>query len=280
LALETPVQRSREFWFYHLGATAQFACQYDQRFSYCLYVPRSYDPAAERRYPLAVIVHGTSRTNQTYRDRFADFANAHDCIILAPLFPCGIGEPGEMHGYKWIASHGIRYDDVLLALIEEIGDVYRLAGERFLLHGFSGGGHFAHRFFYLHPKRLLGVSIGAPGVVTLLDETRDWWIGVRNLDECFGVRLDYEELRRVPVHMVIGANDTETWEITIPETSRLWMPGANDAGVTRLDRLQSLRESFVRAHIAVQYDVVPDCAHEGYRVLDPVKAFFASTLAQ
>jgi hypothetical protein len=148
------------------------------------------------------------------------------------------------------------------------------------LLGFSGGGHFAHRFFYLHPHRVLGVSIGAPGVVTLLDETRDWWVGVRNVDEVFGSRLQYEVMRRTPVQMVIGANDTETWEITIPKPSRLWMPGANDAGVTRLDRLQSLRESFVRAGIAVQYDVVPDCAHEGYRVLDRVKAFFASTLAQ
>jgi predicted peptidase len=50
--------------YYGFGRTTLFACQFDQRFSYCLYVPRSYDEDGETTYPLAVIVHGTNRTAQ------------------------------------------------------------------------------------------------------------------------------------------------------------------------------------------------------------------------
>ena len=60
--------------FYDFGATTFFASQFDQRFSYCLYVPKNYSESEDKLYDLAVIVHGTGRTASQYRDRFADFA--------------------------------------------------------------------------------------------------------------------------------------------------------------------------------------------------------------
>lgn len=265
--------------YYHFGRTTMFACRADQRFSYCLYVPESYDEAASQTYPLAVVVHGTDRTAQAYRDLFADFAEAQQCIVLAPLFPAGVIEPGELSSYKFIAFHDIRFDHLLLAMIDEVAALYRIEADRFLLHGFSGGGHFAHRFFYLHPQRLLGVSVGAPGMVTLLDRDRDWWVGVRDLEARFGIALDEAAMRHVPVQMVVGAEDTETWEIAIAPGSPLWMAGADLAGANRQDRMRALKASFERVGIGVRHDVVPGVAHNGYLVLDPVKAFFADALA-
>ncbi len=266
--------------YYGFGRTTMFACQGDQRFSYCLYVPESYDEEGTTTYPLAVVVHGTNRTAQEYRDAFAGFGEASQCIVLAPLFPAGIIEPGELSSYKFIKFHDIRFDHLLLAMVDEVAALYRVEPERFLLHGFSGGGHFAHRFFYLHPERLRGVSIGAPGLVTLLDGERDWWVGVRDIERVFGTALDEAAMRAVPVQMVIGGDDTDTWEITVEPGSRSWMDGANDAGVTRLDRLRSLRESFERAGIAVRHDIVAGVGHDGYAVLNPVKAFFAECLGE
>lgn len=266
--------------YYGFGKTTMFACQYDQRFSYCLYVPQDYDEDGDTTYPVAVIVHGTNRPAQEYRDRFADFAEREQCIILAPLFPSGIIEPGDLNNYKFIKFHDIRFDHVLLAMIDEVAESYRIEPDRFLLHGFSGGGHFAHRFFYLHPGRLLGVSIGAPGVVTLLDERYPWWVGVSGLQEEFGVSLDIPAMREVAVHMVVGGDDTETWEITVPEGSRLWMPDANMAGVTRIDRLASLRDSFESHDIQVRHDVAPGVAHNGYQTLEYVQEFFSDVLSK
>ncbi len=272
------VDRAGRLSFYHRGHTSQFASRHDQRFSWCAYVPTDYDERVDLVYPLLVVVHGTERGAQSCRDTFAEFGERTGCVVLAPLFPCGIEEPGELNNYKWLEFRGLRFDRLLLQMIDEVADLYRVDTSRFLLHGFSGGGHFAHRFFYLHPDRLLGVSIGAPGVVTLLDPKRDWWIGVRGLEERFGRSLDLDRMPSVAVQMVIGAEDRETWEITLQPSDELWIPGANDAGITRLDRLESLKRSFQRHGIAVRHDVVAGVAHDGSAVLDPVKDFFSGVL--
>ncbi|MFN8677404.1 MAG: hypothetical protein U0Z70_13605 [Thermomicrobiales bacterium] len=259
---------------YAVGHTALFASQVDQRFSYCLYVPQSFREDGEHTYPLAVIMHGSRRDAQAYRDRFADWAEEAQMVLLAPLFPGGIIVPGDVSNYRFMEWHGIRFDHVLLAMIDEVTPIYRLRSERFLLHGFSAGGHFAHRFFYLHPQRLAGVSIGAPGVVTLLDEEHDFWVGVRDLEARFGIAPNIPAMREVPVQMVVGGDDTETWEIAIPPGHERWMPGAELAGATRIERLAALRDSFERRGIPVRFDVVPGVGHVHAGVVGAVEAFF------
>lgn len=267
-----------ELGYYEKLETAYFASQADQRFGYYLYVPSHFTLETAADYALAVIIHGTGRTPQTYRTLFKDFAEAHDCVILAPLFPAGIIEPGELSNYKFIQFHDIRFDTLLLSMVGEVAQRYGIDGGRFLMHGFSGGGHFAHRFFYLHPERLLGVSIGAPGMVTLLDDSRDWHCGTRGMAELFDRPIDVDAMRGVAVQMVVGGEDTDTWEITIARESRHWMEGVNDAGRTRLDRLEALRDSFLKAGIPVRHDIVPGVGHKGYDLLGPVREFFAEQL--
>jgi Esterase PHB depolymerase len=272
--------RARKLSFYHYGATTLFAAQIDQRLSYCLYVPEAYDDDAEERYPVVVVVHATDRTAQGYRDAFSGFAERHGAIVVAPLFPAGIDVQGDLEGYKLIQPGGLRYDLALLGILDEVGSLYRADANRVLLHGFSGGGHFAHRFLYLHPKRLRAVSVGAPGLVTLLDDTRPWWAGVADMEALFGQSLDLDAMRHVDVQTVIGAHDTETWEITIPRESPLWVEGANDAGETRLDRIAALAASLEQHGIAVRRDVVAGVPHLGYPLLPVVEALFAETLAR
>ena len=280
MARPEPGEGKPRLTIYDFGRTTFYASRYDQRFSYCLYVPRDYAEDGTKVYGLAVTVHGTGRNATGYRDSLADFADAHDCIVLAPLFPAGIIRKGELSNYKLLEFHGIRFDLVLLSMVDEVAAKYRVNAGRFLLYGFSGGGHFSHRFFYLHPERLLGVSIGAPGVVTLLDTTRDWWVGVRDLASRLGKTLDLDAMRRVAVHMVVGDRDTETWEITIEPHHRWWMADANIAGRTRIERLDALRRSYEDHGIPVRLDMVPGAAHEPDKMMGPVRDFFAATLAR
>lgn len=269
----------RRLGFYDKGATPYFASRMDPRLSYCLYVPKDYDEAGTETFDLAVLVHGTARWAESYRNAFAAFAEETRTIILAPLFAAGMTAPKELSSYKFMRQGGISYDLVLLDMVAEVAERYRLASNRFLLHGFSGGGHFAHRFFYLHPERLLGVSIGAPGIVTLLDFEHDYWVGVANFREVFAKAIDLDAMRRVPVHMVIGARDTETWEIRLRPTDELWMEGAERlAEANRLERMAALRESFEAHGIAVRQDVVANAAHDGMLMLDPVKEWFGQVM--
>lgn len=265
---------------YDFGRTTVYASRIDARFSYCAYVPSSYEEDATDRYPLIAAVHGTLCDMAAYREAFVPFAEAHRCIVLAPLFPAGIEHPTDVSSYKLMEPASVRHDLVLLAMVDEIRARYRIAGDRFALFGFSGGGHFAHRFLYLHPNALSAVSIGAPGVVTLLDFERDFWVGVRDFETHWGRPIDLAAMRRVAVQMVIGGDDTETWEIAIPPTSRFWRPDGELAGSNRLQRLVALKASFERHGIAVRHDIVPGVAHRFGGVIPAVEEFFGTALAR
>lgn len=213
-----------------------------------------------------------------YRDAFADFAEANGVIVLCPLFPANICFPGDLSSYKMLRAGDLHYDAVMLDMIAEMQEKYRIEGDRVMMYGFSGGGHFTHRFLYLHPERLLAASIGAPGVVTLLDFDHDFWVGVRDFEKVFGKAVDLEAMRKVAVQMVIGGDDLETWEITIKPDDAWYMPGADLAGATRNDRMRALKRSFEQHGIAVRHDIVPGIAHDDRELIGQVKDFFAETL--
>lgn len=257
--------------FFHSGVTAFFALQSDQRFSYCLYVPTSHQKAT-RPLPLVVVVHGTNRTAERYRTMFREFAEEHDCIVLAPLFPAGIIDPDDLNNFKRILYHDIRFDEVLLSMIDQIGARYRVDTERFLLHGFSGGGQFVHRFAYLHPHRVSALSIGAPGRITRINPDVPWWLGTADVKEVFGIDLDLAELAKVPVQMLVGAEDTETWEIA--------EPGIDAGGDTRVERLLTLRDNWKAHGIDVRFDLVPGMGHSGSAAIPVAQDFFSGVLGR
>jgi hypothetical protein len=264
---------------YEYGPTSIYASKHDPRFPYCLYVPPNLGKTGEAP-ELIVAMHGTGRGFTGYRDAFSAFARWNSCIILAPLFPIGVMGDGYRDGFKYMREGNLRYDHVLLAIVEEVSERYGIAFERFGLFGYSGGGHFAHRFLLLQPHKLWGVSIGAPGSVTLLDPSRDWWVGTRNFAELFGQELDIPAMQQVAVQMVVGAADLETWEITHKPGGRNWMPDANHAGATRPERLASLRDSFAENGIAARFDLVPNTPHDGVKVVPVVEDFFAGELSR
>lgn len=264
---------------YDYGKTVISASVTDPRFQYVMYVPPTV--AAGAPTDLIVAVHGTTRTSAVeFRDALAEFGRWHQCAILCPIFPANVCGDGNRSGYKYLRERDIRYDLVLLGMVQEVVAHYGQDWSDFGLFGFSGGGHFVHRFAILHPDRVWGLSVGAPGSVTLLDESRDWWVGIRNLQDVFGIAFDRAALARIPVQMIVGAADLETWEITHAEGSTYWMPGANSAGRTRPERLAALKQSFESAGAQVQFDLIPGVSHDRSKVLDRVEDFFHAELAR
>ena len=94
---DSPETRRRKM--YYRGSTPIFACRADPRFSYCLYVPPSFD-ADPAGHTLVVAMHGSGRSMEVYRDRFARSRQYKNCVILAPLFPIGPLGDGNAHGFK------------------------------------------------------------------------------------------------------------------------------------------------------------------------------------
>lgn len=277
--LGTSGATSRARAIYDYGETAIFASTAAPQFHMLLYVPPA---AAEgRKIDLLVAVHGTGRTSAIeFRDGFAEFGLYNDCAILCPIFPINVRGDGARSGYKYMEEADIRYDEILLSMVAEMGEKYEQDWSKFAIFGYSGGGHFSHRFAIMHPEKLWAASIGAPGSVTLLDPDRDWWVGVRDLAERFGKPFDADALAKIPVHMVVGGADLETWEITHKPSSAYFMEGANDAGNTRPERLRTLQKSFESVGVKVSFDELPGVSHDRLKCIGHVKAFLTRTLKE
>jgi len=263
------------------GRSADYACQYDPRFSYCTYVPTTYDKIkiSGDYQRLLVVIHGSGRNNQSVRDRFIDFAEEHNCIILAPLFPCGITSPEDRDSYKYLRTNDIFYDKVLLAMIEEVRNRLSLPSGKFMLFGFSGGAHFAHRFFYFHPETISALFVASPGSVTLLDPSKSWWTGIGNIKELFNDDIHFATLRKPVIQLAVGAEDMDTKEITHKPGGIYWKPDANDAGTTRIDRLTSLYQNFRENGLNVHLDILPGVGHDGPAMCERAKLFFKEYLS-
>lgn len=56
------------------------------------------------------------------------------------------------------------------------------------------------------------------------------------------------------------------------------MDGAEKAGRTRIERLETLRRNFVSHGIDVRFDLIPGVGHEGEAVAHAVQDFFPDLL--
>jgi poly(3-hydroxybutyrate) depolymerase len=214
------------------------------------------------------------------RDRFAAVAEAHRCVVLAPLFPVGAAGDDNGEGFKYLIEGKTRYDLVLLHMIQEASARLHTQLGRFFLFGFSGGAQFVNRFFLLHPRRLWGVSIAAPGSVTLLDGSRDYWVGTRDLKAVFGISADVDALRTVPVQLIVGDADLDTWEINYAPDHPGYQDGINDAGRTRIERTRTLQQNLAASGLRASLELVPTAGHDWHPLMSAVEAFCLQVLTE
>ena len=247
--------------------SAVFALRSEPRVSWCMHVPPGFAESPEG-HSLVVAVHGTGRGAQAYRDAFSAYAAENRWVILAPLFPVGVRGDGNPDGYKQLLEGELRYDLLLLAMVDELGEVLGVKFPRFKLFGFSGGGHFAHRFLYLHPDRLDAVSVGSPGGITRIDVTRDWWLGTRNLKERFGRDLDLEAVRQVRVQLLVGGDDTQA--LPVPQHLLALL---GDLRPNRLAFNNALYANYEQHGLDVRQAVVSRVKHEGLKLVDAAATF-------
>ncbi|WOO86071.1 uncharacterized protein LOC62_07G009555 [Vanrija pseudolonga] len=220
-----------------------------------------------RGFPLLVVIHDSSRDAESLRDHWATLAEEEGCVVLSPHFPCDIKFPDGPDNYKrlaWTTASGevVRYDEVLLSMIDTVAAEWGCVDtSTFSLVGFSGGGQFVLRFFYLYPEKLHAVSIGAPGRATPL-VAAPWPEGIDNAPTVNGRGVDVGALRdatvsgRTKVHLLIG--DEDTWRPVQPDGTR--------ASQSRFDVIQAVRGSFDAAGLVYDYDVVRGAKHEADKI--------------
>ena len=263
---------------YDTGMTPLYACKADQRFSYRLYVPESFNPEGAGLHPVVVDVHGTWR--EDHRSFFKGFCDRNNAILFAPIFPASIIEPGEMDSYKFMEHHGIRFDLLLIEMLREASARYRFDWDKLLFFGFSGGAQYVHRFLYFHPELPFAASIAAPGSVTLCDTSLGWWRGIADLKERFNRTYEPEAIKSVRIQCLVGSRDTDVSEITVKPTDRDWCEGANDAGRTRIERTRTLAKSYRAIGSDCEFLLVDGVGHEYGPLILAACSFFEAALKE
>jgi pimeloyl-ACP methyl ester carboxylesterase len=254
------------------GHTPWFAYQAGQRFSYGLYIPRG--GAELERAELLVVVHSTQRRAQLDRATWASFGEDRNLVIMAPLFPVGIDGPDDLDGYKNIDSGTVRYDRALFGMLDEIGLRWAVSADRFYLAGHSGGGQFALRMLLLHPQRLRGVVISAPGRITLADPTARWPRGTADVPDRFGVAIDTAAIARTPTLLAIGSEDLGTADLAAQRD-----PSQDGLGATRRQRLDALAVSLRALGADPALYIAPGGTHSDPAILPAAQEFIANLQA-
>jgi predicted peptidase len=251
------------------------ACE--PRVSYALYIPPTrYDVDPNpTKLPLLIWVHGTGRKwHALYEDEMVSFADQMPCAILAPLFPAGLDGPNDLDSYKILHSSSLRSDQALLEILDEVAARWPgIRTDKVFLKAFSGGGQFAHRFLYLYPERLAAISVGAPGRVTLLDFSKNWPQGVANTKTLFDREVVLENIRKVPIQLVVGSEDNKVyggeafWNWLenfqkVKDERQSEATGLSRMEIRRLQAVEELHKSWKTDGIDSQLDIISGIAHE------------------
>jgi hypothetical protein len=192
------------------------------------------------------------------------------------LFPANILRDGNANGYKYLLEGNIRYDEVLIDMVEEVRAAFRFEESHFLLGGFSGGAQFAHRFAYIHADMLKAVSIAAPGFVTLLDQNVPWWAGIGSMSSVFGREADLEGLRKVNIQLIVGGSDNRGEDASHNSANHASPHERNLSGTTRVEKLNLLRKSFEANGIESRLDIVPAVGHNFVALLPRITEFLST----
>lgn len=224
-------------------------CPSDPRFHYWVHLPDYYAEKEKTNYQLMVLIHGTGCAIESYLREAREWADRNRVALLAPIFPGGLIDRNDFNSYKLLSCDRIRYDMILLSMIEDMEMRYPgVFADEFFLFGHSGGGQFANRFLYVHPERLKAVSIGAPGRPTFLESEEPYFWGVKDFRDYFDQELDLDLIREVPVQITVGEKDTK-------------FIGESAYGTNRVERMKSLKKNFEDNQMAVELEILQGLGH-------------------
>lgn len=225
-------------------------CPSDPRFSYRVHLPDEYYDEENPHYRLMVIIHGTGCEIEEYVRQAKAWADENKVALMAPMFPGGLIDREDFNSYKLLSCDGIRYDQILLSMVEDMQKRYPgVDGSRFFIFGHSGGGQFTNRFLLAHPQRLLAASIGAPGRPTFLNFSEDYFWGVRDFDQYFGHPVNVDLVRSVPIHISVGEKDVK-------------FIGDSPYGDNRVARMKSLQKNLQENGCLAELEILEGFGHE------------------
>jgi len=270
-------------------------------YPYYLYVPPELKKAGKAEQTLLVYPNNTGKVSddlgvhesdvKANMSRMGGIAAVLEVAILMPVFP---RPESDWHTYTHALDRDTmlsekdygRLDLQLIAMIDDARKRLKKQGiaidKRVFMSGFSAQAMFTNRFTFLHPDRVKAACIGSPGgwpiapVEKYNDKSLRYPIGVADLKAVSGKKFDLEELKRVPLFIFIGdqdTNDSVPFDDSYDQEDRdLINPLFGETPVSRWSVSQEL---YKKAGLDATFRVYPGVAHTiTPEMRDDIRAFF------
>lgn len=160
---------------------------------------------------LLVCIHGISRRYKQQIRLLMKYASKNDTVLVAPYFSDRHYHSFQRHD---VGSDGLRSDQVLDNILNDISNRHDINANKFDLFGFSAGAQFAHRYAYRNPDKIARLTICAAGWYTLPKFSKQYPYGLApNKTDTSKFEITEQQLcdfLRIPLTISVGEFDKRT----------------------------------------------------------------------
>ena len=224
------------------------------------------------------IIHGASRTAESYLEDFIPLIEDKNLIAIAPKFSIesyphyAFLNRSAIDGKKLPAGTP-NIDNALGDIFEIISSKYNIRNDKYRIYGHSGGAQFVQRYLlFSNDSRIDKAVLANAGFYTFMNQNL-YPFGLRDID------LDDEEIKRVlrtKVALYVGENDTER--------NFRSLKGARAQGKNRLVRGETFFLNLVsyaeelKMPFRWQYQIIKNVGHENAGMVSGAAYFILEDL--
>ncbi|HEX2948375.1 MAG TPA: sugar-binding protein [Armatimonadota bacterium] len=122
-----------------------------EMYKYITYLPDGYEKDTQAKWPLILVLHGSGERS-TPAERFKSYYTKYDMVNIAKTqYPCVLVTPQCPEGEWW-------KPDMLIYVLDEVMQKYRIDPSRVYMTGFSMGGYGTFSTAIAYPERFAAIA--------------------------------------------------------------------------------------------------------------------------
>lgn len=224
-------------------------------------------PSARDDAPVIIVMHGTRRNADDYRDNWISLAVDYGFRVYAPEFDADRFKGAANYNLGALETQNPSPFDAIEPLFQYLRDERGAEADTYIMFGHSAGGQFVHRYIcFSHPQNLRFAIAANAGWYTSPDSAAPW---PYSLDKAPDRTCSFEEWFAVPLIVLLGEEDNDPQARSLRRNRRADLQGDNrfDRGLNFFSAAQRIAtaENLV---FRWQLQTVPGVAHDNGRMAE------------
>ncbi len=211
--------------------------------------------------PIVIVMHGTRRNADDYRDNWIDLAKTYGFAVYAPEFDKKRFSGSKNYNLGGLTKDKDRSFDAIEPLFDFVKDRRGATQKRYYIFGHSAGGQFVHRYvFFGKHKHLKQAYAANSGWYTLPTRAAKYPYGLGGLKRS---RYDEDVILKAPLTILLGDKDIDPNSYSLRHTPEADAQGQNryERGIYFLKLANTIAKQR-RLKSSWNYNIVPNVAHD------------------